>query len=140
MLFGCGCPGWEVFPSGLAVVATMRTLVLERAPSEIGLSPLLGPGLVGGRGRNAGHGRVNELRDERGRRGAARAGEGPEPHGVGERTPRGEHVCLGIVLVHGRTVTRSALSPRGRLTVRDGLPLFGMAPAKAPASGLCARK
>ena len=140
MLFGCGCADGEVFPSGFAVVAAARALVLERAPTEIGLPTLVGPRLVGGCGLNVGYGRMNELCDERGRRCAAKTGEGPESCGVGERTTRGERVCLGIVLVHGRTVTRSTRSPHGRWTVRDGLPLFGLAPEKAPDSGICAHQ
>ena len=100
--------GREVLPSGFAIVAALRAFVLKLAAAEVDLSALAGPGGVFGCGHDVGYGRMDEPCHKGGRRQSVRTGKCPETRGVIERTTRGQRVCLGIDLIHGRPVTRDA--------------------------------
>ena len=91
---------FSVGPSGLSVVAAMRTLVLEPAAKGVFRAAVCRPSEIGRRRRDGRNGLVNEPRDECGRGKPERSCEGAKPCGVFQRTAGCQRVRFRIVLVH----------------------------------------
>lgn len=124
----------QVFPSRFAVVAAMRSLILERPTLTVGLTAAIGPVRVFGCTDSAFHCRVNESRDEGGRGHSVRTGERSETCGIRDGTTRGERVGLGIDLIHLLAITRRTRIAKVGGLLCDGLFVRGGRSADAMSS------
>ena len=98
-----GGAGGKIFPSGFAVVAAMRALILELAAECVFRAAMRRPVQIVLRGRDRSDGRVDEFGRQRRRCDAQRTRKGAKARRVLKRKTRCQRVGFRIVLVQRST-------------------------------------